>query len=114
MLFYGDELGLSGLKELDYRAPMPWGGGDRELLGFIKRAARLRNEHAALRRGDFRVKHAQGGLLVYERRLGAERVTIALNASDKAEALPDIAGRPLWEDGLSGKTLSPRGFAVYE
>ena len=114
MLFYGDELGLSGLKELDYRAPMPWDGGDRELLGFIKRAARLRNEHSALRRGDFRVRHAQGGLLVYERRLGAERVTIALNASDEAEALPDIAGSPVWEDGLSGKALSPRGFAVYE
>ena len=46
--------------------------------------------------------------------LGAERVTIALNASDEAEALPDIAGSPVWEDGLSGKALSPRGFAVYE
>ena len=34
MLFYGDELGLSGLKELDYRSPMPWDGGG-------SRAARL-------------------------------------------------------------------------
>ena len=114
MLFYGDELGISGLKELDYRAPMPWGGGDRELLGFIKRAAALRNEHASLRRGDFHVKHAHGGLMVYERRLGSERVTIALNASDKPEPLPDIAGKPLWTDGLREGSLFPWGFAVCE
>ena len=114
MLFYGDELGISGLKELDYRAPMPWDGGDRELLGFIKRAAALRNEHASLRRGDFRVKHAHGGLMVYERRLGSEHVTIALNASDKPEPLPDIAGKPLWADGLYDGSLSSWGFAVYE
>ena len=42
MLFYGDELGMEGLEELDYRAPMPWGGGDRELCGFICRLAALR------------------------------------------------------------------------
>lgn len=113
MLFYGDELGMEGLEELDYRAPMPWGGGDRELCGFICRLAALRRGHAALRRGDFRVKHACGGLLVYERRLGAERVAVALNASDRAEPLPGAAGPPLWAEGLGDSALAPWGFAVW-
>ena len=55
--------------------PCPGAAGTAELCGFICRLAALRRGHAALRRGDFRVKHACGGLLIYERRLGAERVT---------------------------------------
>lgn len=113
MLFYGDELGMEGLAELDYRAPMPWGGGDRELPGFIRTAAALRNERAALRRGDFRVEYTCGGLLVYQRRLGEDRVTVALNASDKREPLPEPGAVPLWAEGFMNNRLEPWGFAVF-
>lgn len=35
--FYGDELGVQGMQEEEYRAPMPWKGGDLALLGFSER-----------------------------------------------------------------------------
>ena len=83
------------------------------MAGFIARAAALRNESAALRRGSFSVLRTHGGLIVYERRLGSERLTFALNASDRAEPLPEIGGGALWAEGLSEKKLAPWGFAVF-
>ena len=38
-IFYGDELGVQGMQEEEYRAPMPWKGGDLALLtryGIVK------------------------------------------------------------------------------
>ena len=46
-VFYGDELGIEGISELDYRAPMPWGGGDGKLQGFFRRAITLRHERTS-------------------------------------------------------------------
>ena len=53
-VFYGDELGMTGLEELNFRAPMVWDGGDRELAEFFRRLAALRTRFPALRRGNFR------------------------------------------------------------
>ena len=88
---------------------MPYGAA----CGFIARAAALRNESAALRRGSFSVLRTHGGLIVYERRLGSERLAFALNASDGTEPLPEIGGGALWAEGLCGKELAPWGFAVF-
>lgn len=49
-VFYGDELGASGLVEADYRRPMPWQGGNEKLLAFYRRAIALRRELAPLSR----------------------------------------------------------------
>lgn len=37
-VFYGDELGVSGTDELDFRRAMPWQSGDAELLEFYRDA----------------------------------------------------------------------------
>ena len=69
-VFYGDELGVEGVNEDEYRQAMPWGREDT-LLPFYRRAVRLRNEEEALRRGSFHTVSAEKGsrLYVYERRL---------------------------------------------
>ena len=113
-IFYGDELGLQGVLEAEYRAPMPWQGGDRALLEFFRRAIALRRELAPLRRGDFRVLSAQpgSGLLVFSRSFGGQRVAVALNCSPGAAALPPLAGRTHWAEGLEDGGLAGFGFAV--
>ncbi len=113
-IFYGDELGLQGVLEAEYRAPMPWQGGDRALLEFFRRAIALRRELPPLRRGDFRVLSAQpgSGLLVFSRSFGGQRVTVALNCSPGAAALPPLAGRTHWAEGLEDGGLAGFGFAV--
>jgi len=113
-IFYWDELGLQGVLEAEYRAPMPWQGGDRALLEFFRRAIALRRELPPLRRGDFRVLSAQpgSGLLVFSRSFGGQRVTVALNCSPGAAALPPLAGRTHWAEGLEDGGLAGFGFAV--
>ena len=115
MLFYGDELGIEGVAELDYRSPMPWGGGDTQLRDFVRRAIALRHERSALRRGAFRVLSARAGsgLLAFERRCGGKAVAVCLNAAGTPAQAP-VCGETLWADGLDGGVLAPWGFAVFE
>ena len=115
MLFYGDELGIEGVAELDYRSPMPWGGGDTQLSDFVRRAIALRHERSELRHGDFRVISARpgSGLLAFERRCGDKAVAVCLNAAGTPAQAP-VCGETLWADGLDGGVLAPWGFAVFE
>lgn len=115
MLFYGDELGIEGVAELDYRSPMPWGGGDTQLRDFVRRAIALRHERSELRHGDFRVISARpgSGLLAFERRCGGKAVAVCLNAAGTPAQAP-VCGETLWADGLDGGVLAPWGFAVFE
>lgn len=113
-IFYGDELGVRGVLEEEYRAPMPWKGGDRKLLEFFRRAIAMRRELESLRRGDFGVTSAQPGsrLLVFRRRCGGQTVTAALNCAPEEAALPALPGRVYWAEGLENGALAGFGFAV--
>ena len=83
-VFYGDELGVAGTDELDFRRAMPWRSGDTELLGFYREAIALRREHPALRRGELRFLRAEKGeqVLVFERRAPDDGLLIAINAAE--------------------------------
>lgn len=114
-IFYGDELGVEGVLEVEYRQAMPWGREDT-LLSFYREAIRLRNGEKALRRGSFRTVSAEKGsrLYVYERRLPEESVLVAMNMEENDAALmPEwLEGRILWQRGLRSEQLGSRGFAV--
>ena len=122
-IFYGDELGISGILESEYRSPMPWSGGNKKLYAFFRRAIALRRGHAALRRGEYRTLSAEKGsrLYVFCRIHETETVTVAINAGEKTEqfAIPEGAA-VLWQEGLaeSGEALPGQaalggfGFAV--
>ena len=114
-VFYGDELGVTGVTEEEYRRPMPWKEGDRALLAFFKRAVALRREHIALRRGSFRVLQAErdSALLAFARTVEGQTVTVCLNAGAAPAALPPCAGAAVWSEGLDGGTLDGFGFAVF-
>lgn len=114
-VFYGDELGIQGILEEEYRHPMPWNGGDAELRAFFKKAIAMRHELAPLRRGDFRIVSAEqgSGLIVFIRKLGNQTVTVCINHGKGSVDLPEIAGSLYWSDGLNGKTLAASGFAVF-
>lgn len=113
-IFYGDELGMDGVLEEEYRRPMPWNAGNELLHAFFKRAIEMRRLLPALRRGDFRIGSADAGsgMLVFSRRYGAQTVTVALNAGPAPACLPPIAGQIYWAEGLTENAVSPYGFAV--
>lgn len=112
-IFYGDELGIRGVTEEEYRSPMPWQGGDREMLDFFKKAIAMRHALPALRWGDFKMISARPGssLLVYARRWQEQTVTVCINCGGE-EKLPQIAGDCYWSQGLAGDRLK-NGFAVF-
>jgi glycosidase len=114
-VFYGDELGIQGILEEEYRHPMPWNGGDTDLRAFFKKAIAMRHELAPLRRGDFRMVSAEAGsgLIVFSRKLGNRKVTVCINHGKGSADLPDIAGSIYWADGLNDKTFKASGFAVF-
>lgn len=111
-VFYGDELGVQGVLEKDYRAPMPWESGDGELREFFRRAIRLRKENAALRRGDYRLIEAREQLVVFERSLGGKKIAVALNAGEREQYLP-AAGKVLMAEGWEKDRLGPFGYVVF-
>ncbi|MCL2202732.1 MAG: glycoside hydrolase family 13 protein [Defluviitaleaceae bacterium] len=89
-VFYGDEQGLSGIREEEYRRPMVW-DGDGELYAFYRRAIALRHAHAALRRGSFKALHARGREYIFQRAYEGEKIIVALHCKYTG------AGEILWE-----------------
>ena len=52
-VFYGDERGIYGLQEAEYRHEMTWSQEPPALADFYKKAMHLRTEHPALCRGSY-------------------------------------------------------------
>lgn len=114
-VFYGDELGIQGVLEEEYRHPMPWNAGDAELHAFFKKSITMRHELDALRRGDFRMVSAEAGSkqIIYTRKLGSQMITVCINPGKKTARLPEIKGALYWADGLKENLLDAGGFAVF-
>lgn len=110
-VFYGDELGMTGVLEEEYRHPMPWERPEHPLLGFYRRAISLRNSEPALRRGNFTRQHAKNGLYAYRRELKADRITVILNLSESAVSV-STSGKILWKSGDADDILESWGFIV--
>ena len=90
-IFYGDEQGMAGVTEEEYRHPMIW-DGDRDLFSFYQRAIALRREYAPLRRGSFRTLAANGRSFVFEREYEGTKIVVSLNGTGLTE------GTVIWED----------------
>ena len=111
-IFYGDEQGITGLREDDYRAPMRF--DETSLTAFFRAAIALRNANTCLQTGEFRTMQTENGLYIYERYDEKTRIRIALNAQNKSAEGIDalLKGETLFCDGFNGKTLAPFGYCV--
>jgi len=121
MIYYGDEAGMWGADDPTCRKPMLWedlepyekpeeNHVDREHLAFYRAAVKLRNEHAALRDGDFRTLLADDAQRVwaFARSNADQWLVVALNASDDPRAvsipLPPDAPRDGWRVVFGART----------
>ncbi len=113
LIYYGDELGMTGGDDPRQRAPMRWdlATDDNPDLQWVRRLVAMRRQLRALRIGDFRALHGERALAFLrttERPL--ELVLVAANPSDttveETWVVPDgtLMGFTLLRDALGGAT----------
>ena len=108
MLFYGDERGLSGWHEAEYRQPMDWSGSECPLSDFIREAAELRHRHVKAIQYGWRELFSDESALAYKAELNGHGFTIAMNVSEAPRTieLPEGAGNTSIElEAMSAKIL---------
>ena len=115
-IFYGDEAGMEGFDDPFCRRFYPWGREDRELIGFFRALAAIKNQSPALRFGDVCVTVAGQGRAAFSRTCAEERAMIYVNLSARPWALPET-GFPCFAAGLdfdgTHSTLRPNGYALW-
>ncbi|MBQ9309088.1 MAG: DUF3459 domain-containing protein, partial [Clostridia bacterium] len=109
-VFYGDEKGMTGIAEDEYRSPMSWDEAS-PLETLYRDLIALRRAHPALTRGTFRTLRAAGKLYVFLREEGGERITVALHAGDGSESV-EICGEILLQKGFSCGILSSYSYVI--
>ena len=109
-VFYGDEKGMTGMREKEYRMPMPW-GAESSLTDTYQAFIRLRRAHAALREGAFVTLETKGHMLRYARVLPDERIEIVVNPGPVPMPCT-VSGETLLKKGFSCDLLLPTGYVV--
>ena len=109
-VFYGDEKGMSGITEKEYRMPMMWGSRS-SLTDIYQSLITLRKSYPALRYGDFETVEAKDMLLHFARVLEDERIDIAVNPGSVPVPCT-IRGDVILKKGAACGLLMPKGYVV--
>ena len=106
MIYYGDEVGMTGAKDPDCRRGMLWDEKrqDTDMLSWYRRLLRLRKEAPAITQGLILSQEADddAGLIRITRELGGQRITLVFCARECVVDLPDLAGKT---DLLTGNSF---------
>ena len=107
MIYYGDEVGMTGGADPDCRRGMLWDENrwDKATWDHYRRLLRLRREHSALTCGRLVRQDAWDDLALIRitRELEGERITTVFHAADGAVQLPELAGQT---DLITGEVFS--------
>lgn len=115
MILYGDEQGLTGIKEDDYRQAMVF-NNNHELFDFYQQISAIRTSHKTLMTGSYQTVHASEdhGLYVYKRADEIEEITVILNhANETSNIASFMQGNVIFQEGLSHGEIAPYGFAIF-
>ena len=112
MIYYGDEVGMTGANDPDCRKPMLWDdieyqdetvhphktrsktaekiAPDKDLLNHYKKMIKIRNENPALRRGDFvtLLTDDENDVYAFERNYKGDKIIIMINNSSREMNVP--------------------------
>lgn len=81
-VFYGDECGMEGMRDPFCRKPFPWDNENLELLDWYQKLGELR-KNKILVDGDMKIKHAENGVVIYERKKDDKKLIVAINKSNE-------------------------------
>ena len=109
-VFYGDEYGIAGMTEPEYRDKMPW-GEEENYQHFFSELAEIRRKHPALCTGNFRVicTDDERNSIVFARQSEEETLYVIINNGYEVVELAQeplngthchpMSGRIVGEDG---------------
>lgn len=86
ILYYGSEIAMDGGEDPDNRRMMQF-DGDKELVNYLSKLGKLRNEHPALTRGELVQLHEASGMAVYKRTYSDETIVVAINNTSKSQTV---------------------------
>ena len=89
VIYYGDEIGMSGAHDPANRAAMIWDESrwNRDLFDHFRRLIALRRAHPALRRGSYESVLAHDSVHVHLRRLDSDVVVVVLNTAHESRTI---------------------------
>ncbi len=109
-IYYGTEVGLNGGRDPLNREGFPWEKvevNEEGLIEHIQKATYLRNTNPVLRTGDFKIVHAEGKVLAYQRRLEEDFALVIYNIGEDDETVnitldevDNMALQAVWGDDL--------------
>ncbi|MGN1122730.1 MAG: alpha-amylase family glycosyl hydrolase, partial [Eubacterium sp.] len=81
-IYYGDEIGMQGMKDPFNRCCMDWDNQNAELLKWYKRLGQIRHGCKALADGEFAPVFSENSVIAYTRAAKESTALIAVNNSD--------------------------------
>ena len=97
MIYYGDEVGMTGAKDPDCRRGMLWDEArqDKQTFAWYRSLLRIRKECPAITAGRLVRQDAWDDLSLIRttRERDGQRITVIFHASEGAVQLPELAGK---------------------
>ena len=112
-VFYGDEIGLTNIKDGNSRAPYPWGSENDELLNWYKMLGELRSLRPVIS-GGITVEIPRDGVVVVKRQQGRESVVAITNLSSESYTIEceKIYSELLTKEKSKGKSFTIEPFCL--
>ena len=82
-IFYGDEVGIDGLGNLQNRKPFPWGNEDIDLLSTVQYVGKIRKQEEFLKDAQLKVDKIDDKVFEFDRIGENESIHVAVNRSDE-------------------------------
>ncbi len=117
-IYYGDEIGMQGMKDPFNRACMSWDNINEELLRWYRRLGEIRKGCSAFISGEFEPVFCSHKTIAYKRRGEENEVLVAVNLDDEAQELDigyewDNSYAIFGESAICGKiTLGPYRYTL--